>query len=234
MSQKETTVIALARFKIKNIAWAITQLALRRFFVQDIKGLQFFKVLGSGFEGGFGAMPGLNYQGLCFHFANEETALNFSRSGKILEEYQSKADEFFLSVLQAYSSRGSWTGNKVNPCTELAPQKKILVGPVASLTRASIKVYKARQFWAHTKGTETALDKTDGCLLAAGLGEAPLLRQATFTIWENSSKLDLYSKKGAHLSALKDAYEKNFFSESMFVRFQTKVLKGNWKGKCFD
>ena len=60
------------------------------------------------------------------------------------------------------------------------------------------------------------------------------MRQATFTIWENSSKLDLYSKKGAHLSALKDAYEKNFFSESMFVRFQTKVLKGNWKGKCFD
>ena len=79
MGQKETTVIALAKFKIKNIAWAITQLALRRFFVQDIKGLQFFKVLGSGFEGGFGAMPGLNYQGLCFHFADEETALNFSR-----------------------------------------------------------------------------------------------------------------------------------------------------------
>jgi hypothetical protein len=71
-------------------------------------------------------------------------------------------------------------------------------------------------------------------MLSIGLGEAPLLRQATFTIWENLESLELYSKKGAHLDALRKAYQGNYFSESMFVRFRAKSMRGTWKGKNFD
>ena len=70
--------------------------------------------------------------------------------------------------------------------------------------------------------------------MSVGLGEAPLLRQATFSIWENTKCLDLFARQGSHLDAIKVAYKKKYFTESMFIRFKTKSMKGSWKGASFD
>ena len=233
MSQQETTLIALVKFRKDCLHWGVPQLALRKYFMDKIPGLIFSKVLGSGYEGGFGVLPGLNYQGLCVHFKNEQNAIEFRDCSDLLKKYESKADEFFVSILQPYSSRGSWSGNKITVSHELK-KWEIEKKPVASLTRASIRMEKVVSFWSHTNGTQNALADIKGCILSMGLGEAPLLRQATFTIWENAESLENYSKKGAHLDALKEAYKKDYFSESMFVRFRAKAMRGFWKGRNFD
>jgi hypothetical protein len=73
---------------------------------------------------------------------------------------------------------------------------------------------------------------TDGCLISAGVGEAPILRQATFTIWESQAAMDAYARSGAHLAAIKSAMQGQYFSESMFVRFQPFDATGTWKGRA--
>ncbi len=233
MAQQQTTVIALVKFRRSCLHWGISQLALRRYFVPKVPGLIFFKVLGSGYNGGFGILPGLNYQGLCFHFNDEKNANNFIDHSDLLKQYELRSDEFFVSVLEPYTSRGSWSGNKIT-INEKVQNFEVNEEPIASLTRASIRIGKMIRFWSHTPETEDALSNIQGCMLSVGLGEAPLLRQATFTIWENLQSLELYSKKGAHLDALREAYLGNYFSESMFVRFRAKSMKGTWKGKNFD
>ena len=101
---------------------------------------------------------------------------------------------------------------------------------MASLTRASIRPRKALRFWSHSPPAEAALERADGCLLAVGLGEAPLLRQATFSVWESQAAMDAYARSGAHLEAIRAALQGDWFSESMFVRFVPLQLSGRWKG----
>jgi hypothetical protein len=70
--------------------------------------------------------------------------------------------------------------------------------------------------------------------LAVGLGEAPLLRQATFSIWDNTAAMDAYARSGAHLTAIRNAYQGDYFSESMFVRFRVLHTEGRWQGQSWS
>ncbi len=63
-----------------------------------------------------------------------------------------------------------------------------------------------------------------------GLGEAPLLRQATFSIWNSIADMDAYARSGAHLEAIRSARQDGFFSESLFMRFVPLSMHGVWQG----
>ena len=85
----------------------------------------------------------------------------------------------------------------------------------------------------YAPAAQSALDHTQGCQLAVGLGEAPLLRQATFTLWDSVSHMDAYARSGAHLTAIQAAAKHGYFFESMFARFRPLTLSGQWKGKHY-
>ena len=106
-------------------------------------------------------------------------------------------------------------------------------GPIAVLTRASIRLPKAAAFWRQAPLTQRSLDGAAGCLFSAGVGEAPLLRQATFTMWESVAHMDAYARSGAHLEAIKAAQRHGYFSESMFVRFVPSGAQGTWLGRRY-
>jgi spheroidene monooxygenase len=67
-----------------------------------------------------------------------------------------------------------------------------------------------------------------------GLGEAPLLRQCTFSIWRNTDAMDAYARSGAHSKAIAATYRNGFFSESMFVRMRVLFFEGIWEGRTLD
>jgi spheroidene monooxygenase len=66
-----------------------------------------------------------------------------------------------------------------------------------------------------------------------GLGEAPLLRQATFSLWRDEHAMNAYARTGAHQEAIRAAWQHQFFSESMFVRFAPGSMQGMWKGRGY-
>ena len=106
-------------------------------------------------------------------------------------------------------------------------------GPIAALTRASIRPSRARAFWQMQPDSESSLLAASGCLMATGVGEAPLLRQATFSLWSSVEAMDRYARSGAHLSAIRAAQKGHFFSESMFVRFVPLELTGRWRDQNY-
>jgi spheroidene monooxygenase len=67
-----------------------------------------------------------------------------------------------------------------------------------------------------------------------GLGEAPLVRQCTFSLWQDTASMLQYAHQGAHQQASAAAYKHQFFSESLFVRMQVQHMAGVWKGLPFQ
>jgi spheroidene monooxygenase len=89
-------------------------------------------------------------------------------------------------------------------------------------------------FWRYAPAAQADLGQAPGCLLAMGLGEAPLVRQCTFSLWQDTAAMLDYAHKGAHQVASAAAYKHQFFSESLFVRMQVLQMAGVWQGRSFD
>ncbi len=221
----EVVVVVLVDFAPQALWWGWSRLVLQRWPLRRVPGLRFAKVLGSGHDGGFGLRPSRTRQGLFLAFDGEVLARDFIAQSPVMAGYRAHARELCVALLQACSSKGSWSGTRLNVSAE-APTE----GPIAALTRASIRPSRARRFWRIQPGTERALAQSSGCLLAVGLGEAPVLRQATFSLWENAAAMDAYARSGAHGDAIRAAYSGGFFSETMFVRFRPLSLQGSWQG----
>ena len=226
--RNQTAVLVLVDIAPDSFLWGLSRYVIGRFSLYNIPGLQFFKVLGSGFEGGFSTKPSLHKQGLFCVFDSEHHAKQFRAHSKLVQAYMNHSREFFAVSLNAFSTRGSWANTQLD-ITAKAP----VSGPIASLTRASIKPLKANAFWKKAQPAEVSINQSEGVILSAGLGEAPYLRQATFTIWESAQHMDQYARQGAHLEAIRSALQGQYFSESMFTRFKPINPQGTWRGQCF-
>lgn len=197
--------------------------------MRSVPCLRFAKLLGSGYEGGFGLRPSGSRQGLFAVFSNLRSAEEFMAHSELPETYRQRSREMCVVKLRAWSCRGSWDGTHFSAST--TPPER---GPVAALTRASIHLHKAPAFWRHAPAAQESLTTAPGVQLAVGLGEAPFLRQATFSIWDSVAAMDAYARSGAHMEAIRAAAAHQYFSESMFVRFVPISISGAWKGRRYD
>jgi hypothetical protein len=221
-------VLQLLHLHRRHVPWALARLALGARSIGAHAGLRAVRVLGSGRGGGFGLAPGLRHQGLFAMFDDEASAIAFAEGAAAVRDGAARSEESLLAVLAVTSSRGSWGGVSMQPVRQAAAGE-----PVAVLTRASVRLRHAATFWGHSPASERALARAVGCRLAAGLGEAPLLRQATFSLWDSAQALQAYARHGAHGDAARHAMGDGWFSEWMFVRFSPLSLRGCWQGRDF-
>jgi spheroidene monooxygenase len=228
MSAGEVAVVVLAESAPGARLWGWWQIVRGpRALKRRVPGLRFAKVLGSGHEGGFGLRPSGSRLGLFLLFEHEAAAEAFVADSALLRDWRAHTRELCIAQLRTSSARGSWDGQALQVTAEPS------TGPVAVLTRASIRPSRALAFWRLSPASESALAHAPGCLLSAGLGEAPLLRQATFSVWDSLASMQAYARGQAHGEAARSAYAAGCFSESMFVRFVPLALSGTWKGKVY-
>jgi heme-degrading monooxygenase HmoA len=225
---KQTAVVLLADMAEGSRLWGWSRIVRGPRALQRIPGLRFSKVLGSGHEGGFDLRPSSSRQGVFALFESDQTAQDFLDHSPLVRAYQERSQEFCSATLKTYSCRGTWDGVSLHDAAQPP-----MHGPVAALTRASIKFSKAPAFWRHAPPSQTALEGAHGCQLAVGLGEAPFFRQATFSLWDSVADMDAYARSGAHLKAIQASQQHGYFSESMFARFVPLKLQGQWRGKHY-
>jgi len=224
----QVAVLVLADIAPVHRLWGWSRIVKGAQGLRGQKQLRFAKVMGSGYEGGFGLRPSASRQGVFAVFNHWEAANEFIVQSDVVDGYLQRSRECCILMLRTWSCRGSWDANTLALTTK-AP----VIGPVAALTRASIALTKAPAFWRYAPASQDSLDHAAGCQLAVGLGEAPFLRQATFTIWDSVAAMDAYARSGAHLEAIKAAAQQQFFSESMFARFVPLSIQGTWKGRRY-
>jgi hypothetical protein len=222
----EVAVLVLIDVRPGAIPWGWMRFVLGCRPLRHLPGLKFSRQLGSGYEGGFGLRPSGTRQGLFLVFENETHADDFVHASPVMAGYRRHARELCCLKLRAYGSRGSWGGTSLSVAADVPAG-----GPMAALTRASIRPSRALRFWRLAPPAQDALATAAGCRLAVGLGEAPLLRQATFSVWDSVSAMNDYARSGAHLEAIRISQREGYFSESMFVRFVVLSISGQWMGR---
>jgi heme-degrading monooxygenase HmoA len=221
-------VLLLVQHRTRDLPWALSRLVLGEHAAGaagSVPGLRFARALGSGRDGGFGLVPSLARQGLFAMFDDEAQARDYAFASPVVRRYRGSARESLVTLLRATSCRGSWSGMAMAATAPAAAG-----APMAALTRASIRARHAASFWRHTPAAQGGVQRAPGCRLAVGLGEAPLLRQATVSLWDDVAAMDAYARGGAHRVAAQGAVRHDWFSESMFVRFAVLYIDGRWHG----
>ena len=226
-SMVDNVVVLLAKVASTARLWGWSRIVGGPVLLRGVPGLRWAKVMGSGHEGGFGLRPSPAHQGVFAVFDSGAAALAFAEHSECVARYRAQCDELCVLRLTPFSSRGSWSGRALRADSASTVAAGL---PMAALTRASIRPLAAARFWRKAPASQTSLGSADGCWLAAGLGEAPLFRQATLSMWQNVAAMNAYARSGAHLQAIQAATAERHFSESMFVRFAPLSVQGTWQG----
>jgi hypothetical protein len=208
--------------------WALAQMATAPRHLQRVAGLQFFQLLGSGADNGFGFWPNLRRYGLLATWAQAEDAAAFFATHPLWAAYAQRSAETWTAELAPLQAHGAWDG--VNPFAGAAPGQP--EGPVAVLTRASIRLRRAPRFWRFVEPTSRALAGAEGLRLAIGLGELPLVRQATFSVWESVAAMQQYAYRDVrHREVIQLTRREGWYGEELFARFQLLKSTGTMDGR---
>ncbi|MEY4651520.1 MAG: hypothetical protein RI884_101 [Pseudomonadota bacterium] len=231
--------VVLVDYLRPHQAWGWARLARGAAAFRGVPGMQFTKVMGSGHDGGFSLRPSTSHQGLVCLLNTVADATAFLE-GPLVQAARERARESWTGLLAVTSSRGQWDGQSWGPSAKeslgahaddaaTADLTDHADAPIAALTRASIRPSKVAAFWRHAPASQEAMAQAQGCDLAVGLGEAPVLRQCTFSLWRNVQAMTAYARGGAHGAAAQAAIRQDYFTESMFVRMKLLQSSGNWK-----
>lgn len=228
--------VVLVDYLRPHQAWGWARLARGAAAFRGVPGMQFTKVMGSGHDGGFSLRPSTSHQGLVCLLETMADATAFLE-GPLVQAARERARESWTGLLAVTSSRGQWDGQSWAPSTRQslgahaddAALTDPADAPIAALTRASIRPSKVAAFWRHAPAAQEAMAQAPGCDLAVGLGEAPVLRQCTFSLWRNVPAMTAYARGGAHGAAAQAAIRQDYFTESMFVRMKLLASDGDWK-----
>ena len=235
-------VALLVDFMKSHRSWGWMRLVAGPAAYKALPGLLGAKVMGSGHGGGFTLRPSATHQGLLCRFDTADHAMDFLH-GEQVQAYRERARECWAGLMAVTSARGEWDAqawglSDAGSATLGDDWHKRLPAvhepqPLAVLTRASIHPAKATAFWRHAPAAQASLDAAEGCLLSMGLGEAPLVRQCTFSLWQDEAAMTAYARQGAHQLASSAAWQQKFFSESLFLRMRMLRMAGLWQGRDF-
>jgi spheroidene monooxygenase len=221
----QTVTLSLFRFdRPIDRAWAFGQMGLARRPLRRTPEIGFHKLMGTGRGEGF--TPGTDFStwGLLAVWPSEASARRETARG-VWARFRSRADRDWTAYLAPLRATGEWDG-----AAPFAPaEDRPLTAPVAALTRATIRPGRMLRFWSHEPDVTAQVAGAEGCLFKTGLGEVPMLRQVTFSIWRDLAAMRAFAAGStAHGAAARAAFTGGYFAESLFARFAVLDQQGAW------
>jgi len=207
--------------------WSMFKMISSRLQPPCFQGLQFFKPLGIGSGNGYQAWPDFEASGFFMVFDSFESSMNFRKSNQFAG-FLKNSSENYCVMMRPISSRGSWSGFN---SWEIDENQKEYQGPICSLTRATLKPEFLYRFWKMVSPISSGQKDHKGLLFSQGVGEIPLVEQATFTIWDTKKDLEEFGRSNFHGKAVNEVNRLGGFKEQMFTRFEPLFSEGTWKGK---
>ena len=205
----------------KNKFWAFTQMGIHKKYLYNVKGLKFYRLLGTGGKTGFGLYP--DFKTYCFLsvWENKSDALFFIEKNKFILKYIEKAKSIRVLSLVAFQSIGKWAG--INPFLIDLDDSEPKSQKIAILTRARISPIKIFRFWKSIPKASKEISKAKGVYFYKGIGEIPFLEQATISLWNSVEDVKEFAYKSKiHKNIIRKTKKENWYLEELFCRFYIK------------
>lgn len=193
--------------------------------MRKMEGLKFYKPLGSGSGLGYSLWPDWSVYGMLAVWQDEKAAQKYMNS-KLFKTYTAHSTEQYTIFLKPLSSRGSWSGFSGWEFSDPNPESEL----IAALTRATLKSHYLIKFWSQVPRISAEHHNFRGLIFTKGIGEIPLMEQATFSIWQNVKDMEDFAYRTFHKDAIIETRKRDGFDEEMFTRLKPYRSVGKWRG----
>lgn len=226
-SPVQTVSLTLHRFEgLGARLWAFGQMLFARRALARAEGIEFWKLLGSGTGEGFTPVPNTAVYAILAAWPDGVLARAQVAAAEPFLRYRARAREVWTVFLVPTSVRGSW-GGRSPFVVGAAPAE----GPLAALTRATVRPGRLAQFWARVPAISRRIGSDPNVLLKIGVGEVPWLHQVTFSIWPDETSMAAFARSdGPHARAIRAVREGGWFAEELYARFRVIGEAGTWGG----
>ncbi len=167
-----------------------------------------------------------SHWGLVAAWETTQAAAAFEQT-PVARKWNDLSRERLRVSMRVVSSRGRWS--RRYPFGE--PRPAAHAGPVAVLTRARLKPTKAATFWRASPPVAADLSRSRGLRLALAIGEAPVLLQGTFSLWESVDAMtDFAYHRASHVEVVRRTPAIGWYAEELFARFAVVSVEGSFRG----
>ncbi|GAA4090042.1 hypothetical protein GCM10022392_09380 [Mucilaginibacter panaciglaebae] len=192
------------------------------------KGCTFWKLLGSGQNGTFDLQPDWQQWGLLAVWETREGFEYFDKRSSVSCWWTFFGVERWTILLSPLQSHGKWDGQE----PFLVIDDPNYAGPIAVLTRATIRLHRLKNFWSNVDGVAALMLTAKGYITSLGIGEAPFYRQATFSVWESLDDVKAFAYRSReHSEVIHKTRAENWYKEELFARFKPLATLGTIKGQ---
>lgn len=211
---------------MKEKWWAMRQMQAAHTPLKSVPGLSFYKLLGSGGGDGFSILPDLSTYALLAVWKDRPSAKTFFQKDPYSHQAFVNAQHSWTIFMNTARVKGTWENAQPFPEQEANAND----GPVAVLTRATIHPAKLWSFWKHVPKVSNRLEHHQaGIVFSKGIGEIPLLQQATFSVWKSRDAMVAYAYGSAkHREMIKKTRELGWYREELFAEFIPTDAIGQW------
>ena len=219
----------LTRYPRATAPEGLSRMGFDRPLLARTRGLRFWKLLGTGRGQSMTLDADLRRWAL-FAVWQDEGALDaFLEESEVVARRRSLGAETYDVRLEPLRARGAWNGS--NPLELAATPRPDPSGAVAILTRATIRARRLVAFYRSIAPTSAELARQPGLLASVGVGEWPLARQGTFSLWDSLSSVHGYARgEAGHRDVMRRTRAEDWYAEELFARFRPYGARGTWGG----
>mgnify|MGYP006274124133 FL=1 len=221
--------LGLYRFgPVRDRLWVFGQMGAARLAMPKVPDIGAWKLCGSGVGEGFTPLPNTAVWAILATWPDAATARDRTANAHPFTTWAGRAEEVWTVFLTATSARGEWGGSAPFEVTE-SPRP----GPVAALTRATVRPRAALPFWGRTPRISDAIGADPNVIFKIGIGEVPWVQQVTFSIWPDTHTMAAFARDpdGPHAQAIRAVREGAWFREELYARFRILGDAGRWGGE---
>lgn len=205
----------------------MASLGRHRLALRSVEGLEFWRLLGTGRGNDTSPSVDARRTAMFAVWSSEADFERFIEQHHVARRWNEQVESWAVR-LKVAGGGGTWRGAPVADLVE----RTTVDGPVAVVTRANVRLRSWRSFGIAGGPVNTDLHRADGLIDVVGIGEAPVGKLATFSLWRSTDAIEQWAYGSAeHLEVMRRTRAERWYSEEMFVRFVPYASTGTWDGR---
>lgn len=229
MPAPQPVSVTLFRYPVYGIPAAVLSMALFHIPLWISGRISFYKLFGTGRNGGFDKRPNWQQWALLMVHTGNPVCSNKQYLGWFINFWTRIWNaEVFTIWLEPLESHGSWDGK--TPFNRNS-EKGSPVETIVVLTRATIRFNRLQRFWSHVDEVARQMQEAPGLLTSFGIGEVPYIKQATLSVWKDAASMKSFAYQlPAHQEVIRKTRSENWYREELFARFRLIEVHGTLNG----